>query len=185
VDNESKQVQQLRDAYLCMLAERDYRFRYDRIGAPAMEDAFDDPEHPPESVDLLEHFRTAVQNGVYPAPNLLIFVANCFGKYLEARGELSLDDVFNLHSKQKVGSPLQAREKRSEDDEILMAMALHRGANPKASIADAADAAIKRLGINDSTGNIGERMQRYYKRLWSKMEKQMEGKRIRLDSYIP
>jgi hypothetical protein len=176
--------QRLHDAYLLMLNDSEYLFHYQRIGASSMEDSWVDPATQPDPLDILVSFRTSVANGVFPDPKTLIYVANCFATYLEAKGELTLDEAFKLVPKQKSGHPLKRAGKWEKVDEFLSRMASYRAENPKATIIDAASALCP-ASENDRE-NFVELMAYYYKtRGWSMLEKQMEGGRIRLEPSPP
>ena len=177
--------QQLHDAYLRMLNDKEYLFRYQRIGASSMEKAWDDPATKPDPLDPLVNFRTSVANGVFPGAKALIYVANCFAMYLESKGEMTLDQAFDLAPKQRSGHPLRRVSKQEKDDEFLSSMAEYRALNPQATIEGAASALYPASENHDAAEYV-ERMVRYYhERGWRKLEKQMEGDRIGPDPYPP
>lgn len=172
----------LRDAHMLLIADDEYRARYERTGDSPREDAFDDPAAPPEPIDVIEDFRYSVHNGLMPNPNALIFVANCIAAYLESKGKISLDEAFGMKSKQRVGNPAQHREKQSQDDEFLSRMSQYRADNPSATIEDAARACHEGPWNADAETYCETMAKLYSKNGLTAMEKSMEGGRIKLDS---
>lgn len=166
----------LQDAHMILMADKGYRVRYDRIGAAATENAFDDPKEKPDQVQVLESFRTAVAAGVIPDPNTLIFVANCFAMYLDrtgkpdTNGRVSLDLCFGMPSKQRVGNPAQQKAKQKDDEWYFFLMARHRREYPDSTIQKASEIAYAEINDepritqkqNDEALSTIERMAGYY-----------------------
>lgn len=176
--------QRLRDAYLTLLEDKEYRFHDQRIGVHAMENAWDDPNTKPNPIDCLVNYRTAISSGVMPDINTLIYVANCFAKYLETKGDLTLDQAFGLAPKQRAGHPLRRKKAQDDKEEFLRHMAEYRANNVSATFLEAASALYPSSEIDHA--EYVERMVRYYHDDgWREIEKQMEGGRIRLEPYQP
>ncbi len=187
----------LQDAHTLLVADKDYRSRYDRIGAAATENAWDDQEDKPNPVQVLESFRTTITAGVIPDTNTLIFVAKCFAVYLEGKGKVSLDVAFGMPSKQRVGNPAQHKAKLDDEGQYLFRMAVYRGKNPEKTIRDAAvkiyleDHAKpgateepNNEALSDEALKFIDTMTGYYStRGWTETEKQMDGGRITFSPY--
>lgn len=177
-------IDRLLGAYRLLDTEDGYRFHRERLGSPESGDEAVNHLGEQDPVGVLTRFRSAVAGGVFPDIGALLFVANRFAAYLEKKGELTLDEVFNLKPKKRVGSPLQRQEKKREEEDFLFRMAAHRAKNPRASLAQAAEAVCTEHEKDDE--NLCDRMVRYYQlEGWRKLEKWMQDGRIRIEPYPP
>lgn len=61
-------------------------------------------DHPDKAASSpLENFKHNVEMGFYPPPEVMIVIQRCFQEYLDARGDISLDEAF-------FGEPYKKRE---------------------------------------------------------------------------
>ncbi len=170
----------LQDAHTLLATDNDYLFRSNRIGATASNDSREDLDTRLDPIESIEQFRIAVTNGVVPSPNILIFVCNCFAKYLEANGRLSLDEAFRMKSKQRVGNPAQQRNDRRIKEEYLFRMSQFRAEHPEASIETAAEACYGGPVPDRDQGYVSTMAREYKRDGWTDVERMIEGKRLRL-----
>ena len=132
--------QSLEHWHMELISDAEYRMRYDRIGTPAQRD--DDLS----VLERLEHFRAAINAGIYPDTRTLCFVAECFRQYLQ--GAVSLDSAFGLRSVQRVGNPAQRAASDEERDQRCYEMYEYMVRNPNATQLQAAEAVQQTLGID-------------------------------------
>ncbi|MBK9161255.1 MAG: hypothetical protein IPM27_06780 [Nitrosomonadales bacterium] len=76
--------------------------------------AFAENTDPNDAVDVIRQFSLLVKKGITPPPHILAAVAQGFGKYISASGELSLDEAFGRRNVQGVKHPLKQRLKKEE-----------------------------------------------------------------------
>ena len=111
-----------------------------------------DAKSDPGPIPLLQEFRDDICEGKLPSAHVLILVAERFGKYLDAGGDLTLDEAFDLKSKQKSGPPLVRDRKNTERLEILLWIYLRRldaRSNGKGlSIDNAASEAVNHFNLD-------------------------------------
>lgn len=104
-------------------------------------------------LNVLRSFSTLVFGGTTPPPNMLVFIAERLKAYLEGDGEITLDEAFNLQSKQRIGHPLKHNKNQEKRMRILYSMFELRNKakreNRKLSIESAASEALNVLGITD------------------------------------
>ena len=107
----------------------------------------------PGAVHVLQLFVSDVYEGITPPAEILIQLADRFGKYLWARGRISLDQAFGLSSKQKSGHPLApAPTKGISRDSLHWALFGLRQANPRLSIEAAAGQIINARNLEKTLG---------------------------------
>ena len=127
-----------------LLNTPEYAGIYNRLGTMTYLDAGN-----PSSLDRLRMFCSAISAGIYPTSRTLVFIADCFEKYLESAG--SLDDAFELKSKQKSGHPLKLEKSRDEQSRRWRMMFEFLHNNPDATQIQAAEYVkreLDRLGID-------------------------------------
>lgn len=78
-----------------------------RIGH--LQEAFASHQSETDTVGVIRQYVTIIEKGLTPPVNILAAVWEGFASYLAARGNQSLDYAFGLHSKQRVGHPLEHR----------------------------------------------------------------------------
>lgn len=76
---------------------------------------FSDPDDP---TSVIRQFSACVFVGVTPPPEILIAVAEFFKRYLDAKGDISLDRAFGKQKKQGKRQPLKQRLKQEERQQI-------------------------------------------------------------------
>ena len=114
----------------------------------------------PEPFDHVEHCSQALLSGALPSPETLLFVAIGLDRYVEAKGDLTLDEAFELRSKRKIGNPSKQRATKNTRLSLLWDMAQQRADDPSLTLPEAA---VKVAG-NDPTGNFVETLVREFKR---------------------
>lgn len=109
-------------------------------------------------LDLLKAFSDCVFSGTTPPPNILIFVAEKLALYFDKAGEMSLDESFDLKSKQSVGHPLkQDYEKKKRGPALAYMWQLRKQATCEKkvlSIENAAGLAITDLELDVSEDSL-------------------------------
>ena len=142
-----------------LMADQEYEFIANRIGLPALLDSIDDGSFDRDSLGWMNHFRIAVQNGIFPAREAILLVAKAFGKYLESHGALSLDQAFGLKSKQRAGNPAKRMSARESRNAYCYEMLKFRTVKPGAALVEAAEHASRVLDIDKPDC---ETMAKYY-----------------------
>lgn len=106
-------------------------------------------------LDVLRAFSSCIFAGVTPPPRVLVFVAECLASYFDNTGGITLDEAFNLQSRQRIGHPLKQQQSQHKRGRILYYMwQLRKQAeyeNRTLSIENAAGEAINNLGLTDVT----------------------------------
>src|SRR5262249_1299621 len=111
-------VDQLHHCLMVLMgADPEYQKRCEPTGVAATRNQFNDPDRAfdPNDLTWMEGFHSALRNGVFPDVTALVYVANAFRTYVDAAGELSLDEAFGLKSRQRKGNP----SKQLAKDEAL------------------------------------------------------------------
>ena len=151
--------QSLRDFQMILLADREYQSINHRREAPAIIDSFDDGSFDPKALLWMQHFRATIQNGIFPEPEVLIFVAEAFAKYLEWSTVKSLDQAFGLTSKQRAGNPAKIMRAKQFRNAYCYEMLRFRTVEPQATLLKAAEHARLVLEIDEPDP---ETMAKYY-----------------------
>jgi hypothetical protein len=127
--------------------------------------AFADNANPEDAIDVIRQYTLLVEKGVTPPPHILIAIAKAFGKYIRQKPRESLDVVFNLKRKQRVGHPLDHRATREERGRFAYLMwSMRQEARQNGdtiSIEEAAGEIINRLNL-ESRGISDDSLKKDY-----------------------
>jgi hypothetical protein len=105
-------------------------------------------------LELIKAFQNCVYAGVTPPANVLIKMAENIARYFEGNGNIDFDRAFELHSKQKVGHPLNYQKIKQKRGEILHLIyqkrKLAETEGKSISIETAASVVINEYNLSDS-----------------------------------
>ena len=105
-------------------------------------------------LEVIKSFQNCVYAGVTPPANVLINIAENIAHYFESNGNISLDRAFNLHSKPKVGHPLNHQKTKNYRGAVLHLMyqkrKLAETEGKNISIETAASEVINEFNLADS-----------------------------------
>lgn len=120
-----------------------------------------------DALSVIRAFHDCVFAGVTPPPNLLTYIAEKFGAYLDSK-QISLDYAFGLQPKPGVGHPLSHREKSAIRRKVLYEMwrlrSVAKTVGNRLSVSEAAKRAIKTLNLSDEGGNTADALAKDYAR---------------------
>lgn len=97
-----------------------------------------------DELECLRYFKTCVFHGATPPVSLLIFVAERLAAYFSGDGKITLDRAFNVHSRQRRGSALDAEKLEERRYPALKRMYELRKTN-RISIENAANEVVGEL----------------------------------------
>lgn len=89
------------------------------------------------SFEKIMYAKQAFLQGALPELNTLLYIALSFEKYIQGKGDISLDEAFQLQPKPKAGNPSKQYASENHYNNLLFEMACLR-ADKKISIEDAA-----------------------------------------------
>jgi hypothetical protein len=149
-----------------LVENQDYRARLARLGHGAIREQFEDPstgaKRKPDPLVCMQHFRAAIKAEVFPDTHVLIYVANCFARYLEAKGGVSLDQAFDLRSTPKAGNPSQSLATQEARDRLCHDIDERCKLSPGMSVTKVAELVLTEQGIDEIDADSAAR----YLRKW-------------------
>lgn len=99
----------------------------------------------------LSEFLSAVELGMYPRPEVMLALSDCFQFYYDSAGKVDLEQVFFGKLKRGVGN--EAAKIRSNDKYIKLAIALYFNEDNR-SKKELAEDVINELGLSDSPESL-------------------------------
>ena len=165
----TKLLQQLENR---LLSDSEYALRRERYGLDDSDSKCDRP-----GIEYMELYVRAVFAGIYPSPKALLRIAFGLNKFIAAKGDLTLEDAFELKSKQRIGNPSAQLARERFKNNYLFEMAAYRASRPNASLIEAAEYVRNLLEIRSPDC---ETMVNYYSdgnwREWEKYVPKTPGK---------
>lgn len=132
---------------LALLSDPEYAGTCKRIGRPAIREQMMDRDFDPNDLDWMQHFRSALQAGVFPDIAALVYVGNAFARYIGGAGRRSLDEAFNLKSRQRAGNPSAVLSEKEQRNRYCGEMLEYLKRHPRASQPAAAEYASACLDL--------------------------------------
>lgn len=123
-------------------------------------------------VRWMQQFQAAIAAGVFPDGRALVYVANCFARYLQAEGRVSLDEAFGLKSTQRAGNPSAALAKDERRNRLCYEIYERLKSAPRESVTVAAEQVLAEQDVDTLDA---ESLARYYRKWLRELKEATSG----------